>query len=171
MKKEVDEIGNSAEEVFAQIGVVLLLVQQFELLVERALKFIYTDKDKITPEEIFKLDKRSLGILLADLRKKANLAQETDLLFKNLLEDRNLFAHRLRQQEWFDAHTKEGRDAFWSFIQQFQQRLDVGIMIFTAILFSRAEELNLAPDFFKKMKDHRFVKEVRSYYPDTLASS
>jgi hypothetical protein len=160
-----EKVGNSAEEVFAQIGVTLLVVQQFELLVERSLKFIFADRADITPEKIFQEDRRSLGILIGDLRKRAAMAEPADQLLRDLLDDRNLFAHRLRHQDWFHAHTKEGRDAFWQFMSQFLPRLELGVMIFSAILFRHAEEKDIAPDFFEKMKDHDYLRRVRSYYP------
>lgn len=160
-----EDIGDSAEEVFAQIGVTLLVVQQFELLLERSLKFIFADSSDITPDKIFKEDKRSLGLLITDLRKRAAMAEQADQLLRELLEDRNLFVHRLRQQDWFDVHTKEGRDAFWQFMSVFFPRLDLCVMIFSAILFRHAEEKDIAPEFFEKMKNHDYLNQVRSYYP------
>jgi hypothetical protein len=161
-----DETGDSAEEVFAQIGVTLLVVQQFELLVERSLKFIFADRTDITPEKIFQEDKRSLGLLISDLRKRASMTAEADRLLLELLEDRNLFAHRLRHQEWFDPHTKNGRDSFWDFMKHFHLRLDIGVMLFSAILFRHAEGNHVDPEFFQKLQNHEFYQEVRSYYPD-----
>ena len=161
-----ETVGDSDEEVFANIGVTLLVIQQFELLVERSLKLIYSDRVDQTFEKVFAEDKRSLGILITDIRKKTNMSEDADKLLKDLLEDRNLFVHRLGHQEWFDAHTKEGRDAFWDFMGKFMPKLHMGNMLFSAILFRHAEERNVSPDLFDQLRNHEFYLEVRRYYPD-----
>jgi len=161
-----EKIGDSDEEVFATIGATLLVIQQFELLVERSLKLIYSDRADQTFEKIFAEDKRSLGILISDVRKKTNMAEDADNLLKGLLEDRNLFVHRLCHQDWFDAYTEEGRDAFWSFMGTFTPKLHLGNMLFSAILFRHAEQSGVDPAFFDQLRNHEFYLEVRRYYPD-----
>ena len=163
--KEDPVIGDSAEEIFAQIGLTLLIVQDFEHVLERALKLVFADSHELTANIVFKKDKRSLGRLMIDLRSRASISEDIETWMVDLLEDRNLFAHRLRELEGFDCHTTKGRDAIWGFLGDFYQRLERGILLFTAIHYKHADEIGFDSVLFRYSKHTDFHKEIARYYP------
>lgn len=161
-----EDVGDSPEEVFAQIGVTLLLVQQFEWMLERSLKLVFADKSELTAEKIFQADTRSLGLLMRDLRTKVSLSDDVDEFMRLLLKDRNLFVHNLRNQDWFDAHTKEGRDGFWTFIGRLTPQLEKGLLLFAAIHFKEAEDRRMPHVVDHILSNPEYYAAVRQFYPD-----
>ena len=158
-------IGDSAEEVFAQIGLTLLLVQDFEHVFERALKLVFAESHELTTEIVFKKDKRSLGLLMSDLRSRTSITEDIDGWMMDLLEDRNLFAHRLRELDGFDCHTTKGRDVIWEFLGKFYPKLERGILLFTAIHFKHADAIGFDSVLFRYTKHTDFHAEIAKYYP------
>ena len=166
MEKE-PVVGDSPEEVFAQIGLTLLITQDFEFMLERALKLVFADSEELTAEIVFKKDKRSLGRLMTDLRSRASITEDIERWMVDLLEDRNLFAHRLRDLKGFDCHTTKGRDVIWKFLGDYYQRLEKGILLFTAIQYQHADEIGFDSLLFRYSKHTDFHKEIARYYPHT----
>lgn len=154
------------EVIFAQIGIQLLLVQDFEWLLERSLKLVFAERADLTAEKVYKADKRTLGMLVKELREKAMIDSDANILLSQLLEDRNLFVHRLRHEPWFDTATTAGRNEIWKFFQLFQPRLQHGIMLFTAILLKFGDDVGFDSPLLKTLKKLPFYEELKtSYFP------
>lgn len=154
------------DEMLAHIGALLLNVQQFEFLLKHALKQIYADSAELTAEKIFAEDKRTLGRLINDLRKRANLEQDADALLGALLKDRNLFVHHLRHQKWFDTATERGRRQVWEFLGPFTLNLNRTIHLFVAIHVKHGDEIGFDSSEMRQIKaDPRW--KLEAYYPHT----
>jgi hypothetical protein len=121
------------DEMLAHIGVLLLNVQQFEFLLSAALKQIYAANADLTAEKLFAEDKRTLGMLITDLRKRADVGGDADALIGAVLHDRNLFVHRLAHQPWFDTASEDARRRVWVFLGPFSLNLNRAIRLFVAL--------------------------------------
>ena len=159
------KIGDSEDEVLSQIGITLLLVQDFEFLLERSLKLVFAKSEELTADIVFKKDKRSLGLLMRDFRSRAHITEDIDRWMIDLLEDRNLFAHRLRDLDGFDTQTTKGRDVIWNFLGDFYQRLERGILLFVAVQCKHADEIGFDSTLYRYSKHADFHKEVVRYFP------
>jgi len=157
-------IGDTDEEVFAQIGVHLLLVQDFEHLLRFAVRVALRERSEITIDSLTEDDRRTMGQFMRDLRKDASLHADLDSLLKEVLDDRNLFVHRLRDQPWFDTSTTEGRDRIWEWFGRAQPRLEEAIMIFTAFAFEYGKQIGFPEDLSKLQWTGDFYGEIESKY-------
>lgn len=152
------------DEMLAHIGVLLLNVQQFEFLLSAALKQIYAAKADLTAEKLFAEDKRTLGVLIADLRKRAEFESDADALIGAVLHDRNLFIHRLRHQPWFDTATDDSRRRVWEFLAPFSLNLNRAIRLFIALHIRHGDEIGFdSPEVRQLKRDPLW--ELRDYYP------
>ena len=154
----------SEDEMLAHIGSLLLNVQQFELLLKGALKQIYADAADLTAEKLFAEDKRTLGMMLGDLRKIAAVESDADALFVAVLRDRNLFVHSLRHQKWFDTSTESSRRRVWEFLGPFTQNLLRAIRLFIAIHVKHGDEIGFDSPAMRELKTDALWK-VSDYYP------
>lgn len=157
-------LGDTPEEVFAQIGVHLLLVQDFEFLLRFTVRIALRDRSEVTIDALTDDDRRTMGQFIRDLRKDAALHTDLDALLKQVLDDRNLFAHALRQQTWFDTTTTEGRDRIWAWFARAQPRLEEAIMIFTAFAVSYAKQTGFSGDLSKMPWVGDFYSELTKTY-------
>jgi len=156
-----------AEEVFAQIGITLLLVQDFEHLLSFALRIALKKHTDISVNNITKREIRTLGRMMKDLKEATHLDSDIEDLLRRVLENRNLFVHKLRQQSWFDPHSPEGRREVWKFFMKFCPDLEEAIMLFTALAFSFAKQIK-----FSHPSEKELLKELRvSGFLDRLEST
>lgn len=158
------KLGDSDEEVFAQIGIHLLLVQDFEFLLRFALRVALRDRAEVTIDALTEEDRRTMGQFMRDLRKDASLHSDLDALLKRVLDDRNLFVHGLRHQSWFDTTTTTGRDAIWNWFTAAQPRLEEAIMIFTAFAFEYGKSVGYPEDISKIPWKGDFYGELTKNY-------
>ncbi len=159
-----NRVGDTQEEICAQIGVHLLLIQDFEHLLTFALRVGLRERSEITIDSLTEEDRRTMGTFMRDLRRDASLRDDLDQLLKQVLDDRNLFVHRLRQQPWFDTHTSEGRDQIWKWFEQAQPRLHEAILIFTAFAFDIVQRSGFPEDISKLPWQGDFYREVAERY-------
>jgi hypothetical protein len=158
------KLGDTEEEVFAQIGLHLLLVQDLEHLLKFALRVALRDKRDATIESMTEEDRRTMGQFIRDLRKGAAIHSDLDALLKQVLEDRNQFAHRLRHQPWFDTSTTAGRDRIWDWFAQAEPRLFEATMILTAFALDYGKRIGYPDDFSSLPWTDGFYDEVTKKY-------
>ena len=154
----------SQDEVLSHIGVLLLNVQSFEWLLLQALKIVYADEADLTAERLFARDKRTLGVLIKDLSSKALISEDVESLLQKVLEDRNLFAHNLRHQDWFDLSTHEGRERALDFLMPFTQNLNLAIHLFIAIHIKHGDQIGFDSPEVRQIKNDELWR-VSDFYP------
>jgi hypothetical protein len=125
---------------------------------------IYADKADLTAEKVFARDKRTLGNLVKDLKLKALVSEDIEALLQKVLDDRNMFAHNLRHQEWFDLSTHAGRERALDFLMPFTQNLNLAIQFFIALHVKHGDEIGFdSPDMIKIKGDELW--RVKEFYP------
>ena len=145
----------SEDEILMHIGVLLMNVQQFEFLLSQAIKQTFADREELTKEKILAEDKRTLGTLLRELKKRTEIESDAANLLSKVLQDRNLFVHNLIHQEWFDTATLEGRDRVLAFLMPFTEQLDKSIRLFIAIHMKHGDEIGFESEDTKRIKKER----------------
>ncbi|MES2692743.1 MAG: hypothetical protein V4773_04665 [Verrucomicrobiota bacterium] len=152
------------DEILTHIGVLLLNVQHFEFLLTAALKQIYAPAEDLTPEKIFAGEKRTLGMLMSELRKRTTLEHDADALLAAVLKDRNVFVHHLSQRIGFDISSDIGRDRLWEFLGPFTLNLNRLIHLFVAIHIKHGDEIGFDSADVRQIKTDPGWK-IDAYYP------
>ncbi len=116
------EIPGSIKTAFFVMGYCLYHVQAVELTLKSCLTTSFALQDLESEDR--ELRKKSLGILLNQLRKRVDIDEDLEDLFAVFVEERNLFVHHLLRQ--FQMDKLEGLTA----------------MDFCQILTIRAQELS-----------------------------
>jgi hypothetical protein len=161
-----DEQPFTQDEILAQMGVLLLNVQSFEWLLLQALKLVYADEVDLTVEKIYAEDKRTLGALINGLKSKALISGDVEILLGKVLKDRNMFAHNLRHQDWFDLSTHEGRERALDFLMPFTQNLILAIQLFVAVHIKHGDQIGFDSPEVRKIKPDELWR-VGEFYPHT----
>jgi len=81
------------EEIFAEIGCRLVLLQDLEMYLAFVAKVIFESDSEKAREAILKADNKTMGQLLNALRSKVEISHDFDAALKRTLEARNTFVH------------------------------------------------------------------------------
>ena len=159
---------NSPEAAVYQIGLLLMLTQSTEDAILTSLRLLFNDR-VIDIIELTEPDRRTLGRLLRSLREEAEIAPEFDRVLQEFLQQRNLFAHKLSLQPWFDLSTDAGRDAIWKWIKAYQENLNDVLMVFTSynMMFLKKVGAANTPEW-AQMKANNFIQYIEEGYLSQL---
>jgi len=126
----------SKEQTYEQLGLLLLLTQDVERRLATLIGTVYP-KGPPTWEELSALKRSTLGGLLRKLKERVEIEPTFEDRLKRFLEGRNLFAHRLHHEPWFDLESEPGRDAVWRFIERYSNLLQDITLVVTSAIFSQ----------------------------------
>ena len=157
----MDSEHDTPEEVYQFAGELLFITQSFEDIVGATIKLVYSDLSEFDIEAFYRHDKKTLGMLLRDLRKQVEIEDDFDDWLKELLQERNFFAHQISREPWFDPDAPEGRKQIWEFYSRYYQRLETAMMTFGNILFNFAKEtgVEIPGDRYKD----KAISDLQSY--------
>jgi hypothetical protein len=160
-----EDIIQDEEALLSQIGLTLILLQDLEDALSHCTKMVFGDSKIITLEDLLSDDKRPLGQLITALKTAVDLNPDFDKLLKEMLNNRNLFVHRLRNQPWFNLHTYDGRKKAWMFLHDFYYQIEEVIMVFHAVAFRQAKELKMPETEEEKILRQRgFMQTIEKEY-------
>lgn len=94
------------EDVFAEIGCRLVLLQNLENFIGFAAKVVFAKDEIEARKNILNADPKMLGQLLGALRKNTQIEEDFDECLKRTLKARNVFVHEFSIK--FDLHSKDG---------------------------------------------------------------
>jgi hypothetical protein len=159
---------NSPEGAVYQIGMLLMLTQSAENAILTSLRLLFNDRI-VDISELSAPDRRTLGMLLRSLREAADMAPEFDQVLRDFLLQRNLLAHELSLQPWFDLSTETGRDAIWKWIKEYYGNLNDVLMVFTSynMMFLKQLGADKTPEW-AQMEANNFIKYIEEGYLSQL---
>ena len=154
----------SEDETLIHIAHLFLMTQQTEHSLSSFIGTIYP-KEKPSWEEIAVLGKDTLGGLIKKLKVRADMDERFVRLLEVFLEGRNIFVHKLTEQEWFDTTTENGRDKIWGFLETYQKCLEEIYHIATVTILERTEKIGIPEmeSLHKKLKETGYFDVIRSY--------
>ena len=159
------DIIQDEEALLAQIGLTLILLQDLEDAFSHCTKMIFGDSKILTLENLLTDDRRPLGELIKALKTAIDLHPDFEKLLLDLLNNRNLFVHRLRKQPWFNLQTVEGRKKAWMFLHDFYYQIEEVTMIFHAVAFRQAKEFRMSETEEEKILRQRgFMQTLEKEY-------
>jgi hypothetical protein len=120
---------------------------------------------------LFSPDRRTLGAFIAKLKHSVELEKGFTRLLEDLVKERNIFVHRLRQQSWFHLETPGGRKATLRFLFHFSNKLEVAIKIFQAFAIKQAKDCHMPETAQERtLRAMGFLDELESkYFPKLMA--
>lgn len=158
-----------AEELLAEIGISLLLIQDMEHFFTACMKLVFPDELPRTMDEFLTDDRRTFGTLVKEMKKLVDVSPEFDCLLRQTLEDRNLFVHRLQFQSWYDIHTKEGQDATWDFLGRLFEEVKETNRVFQAFIWRLHQEHGVPETEDERILRNRgFIQDLEANYVPSL---
>lgn len=166
----MEKVGDDPETIYAQIGILLLLVQDFERLLRFSISVALRDRKDVTIDSLSKKDRRTMGQFIAQVRADATLSKKVSDLLDRVLKGRNLFAHNLRHQPWFDLTTTKGRDEIWQFFSEFQPVLEEAMTVFAAFALDYGHKVGLKKEIDGMPWQGDFYERLKRDYMPSIAS-
>lgn len=131
------------EELLAQIGLTLLLLQDLEHIFSHCMRLIFGDKSMLSLKDFLSPEKRTLGKMKHELGLAVTLDDDFDDFLKTLIRNRNLFVHHLREQTWFNIETEQGQNSTYRFLIELFHQIESATKIFQAFALKQAKQYNM----------------------------
>lgn len=164
-----DDYDDDAEQLLAQIGISLILIQDMEFFFTACMKLVFPDELPRTMDEFLAEDRRTFGTLIKEMKKLVNVSPEFDNQLQQTLEDRNLFVHRLRFQPWFDIDSKEGQDATWEFLARLFNEVKETTRVLHAFLWRMHQEHGVPETEDERiLRGRGFIQDLEENYIPSL---
>ena len=141
------------EEIFAEIGCRLVLLQDLEMFLTFVAKVAFEKEPEIAKSAILKADKKTLGQLLNVLRKQVDVEKEFDKQLSRTLEARNVFVHEFSHV--FNLRNEKGLKQAINFLSDSLDDLAEVLNIMKAVILSYGRE--------KGLKDAELEEYWRQY--------
>ena len=157
---------NPKEGAVWLIGMLLLLTQDTEEFISFALRVVFKE-GVITFDDFARKDKKTMGMMIRDLQKHFHLDPSFEQLLCGFLEQRNIFVHSLRHQDWFDLESEPSLNRVWNFLKAYQENLEQVTATFVAFGLRFAEDHQVPMNEEKRlMEESGFLKYLKEgYYP------
>jgi hypothetical protein len=160
----------SEDETSSCIGQLLLMTQATERSISTLIGIIYPD-GRPSWQEIGKLNKNTLGALIAKLKERIEMNDAFVRLLDEFLKERNMFVHNLKKQSWFDTNSEEGRDKIWTFLESYSKLLWEVLHVVTAAIFKHFEKIGMPEtEYHRKLNQTGYLNLIKSYYPKSDAA-
>jgi uncharacterized protein YutE (UPF0331/DUF86 family) len=154
------------EDTLALIGKLLLLTQDTKHQISWVLRVVFKD-GLLTAEDFVRKDKKTLGQLVRTMRKNMQVEESFEGLLLAFVEQRNLFVHELRYQEWFNLDSEKNINRVWDALGRYMYNLEQVALTFTAYCTRFAEDIKTPKDeYWHKLEASGFLPHLRDvYYP------
>lgn len=123
----------SRDVLLQLIGETVLIFQRFEqLLLATLLSMGYESEADAKLRAALLRDKETLGSLLRHFNLRVEMPNQFTEIFDRLLFQRNLFAHRLFLEPWFDLDSDLGREQLNDYLRDIRADLKVALHVIIA---------------------------------------
>ncbi|WP_291271540.1 hypothetical protein [Geothrix sp.] len=143
------------EELFAEIGCRLVLLQDLEMFIAYVSKVVFAENAQKAKEAILNADTMTLGQLMGLLRKNVEIEESFDECLKRTLGARNLFVHEFSHE--FNIHTEAGAKEAIKFLVDTMDDLEESMQVMKAVIVSfgrsRSVEDKELEDYWRKHGD------------------
>lgn len=154
------------EEVFAEIGCRLVLLQDLELMITFVAKVVFEIDHTKARESILNSDKKTMGQLIKILREKVHIHEDFDSTLKRTLDARNFFVHDISHK--FNLRSKNGLAGAITFLSQSMDDLEEVTQTMKAVVVSCGRERGMNDvnweENWRKYGDLEQIEEV--YIPN-----
>lgn len=157
------------EELFAEIGCRLVLLQDLEMFIAFVAKVAFAEDSETARDEILNADTKTLGQLLNQLRKRVTVSASFDECLKRTLEARNLFVHEFSHE--FDVRTEEGVQEGFRFLVDTMDDLEEVSNVMRATIVSYANDNAMARDELEEhWRSYGDLEKLEKQYLPNISS-
>lgn len=156
---------NLSEEIFYDIGMRLVLLQNLETYIDFVAKVVFVDNNEEAKKALLNEDPKTMGQLLGMLRKRANIEDTFDEKLRRTLKARNLFVHELSVK--YNLHTKDGAIGAIQFICETMDDLEEVSNVMKVLIVSFGKEQGFSdPQLESKWREHGDLSQLeRTHMP------
>lgn len=146
---------SSREQVVLMIGETLLILQKVERFLAMALmNMLSTTSSDESLQKALHRDKETLGRLIKHFADRTELPEHFSEAFEKLLKDRNVFAHDLFMQEWFDLSSQSGRTTVDEFLRGIRTSAKIVIKVIMGALTPQDT------DAARPERDQKYIDQI-----------
>jgi len=159
---------DTPEEIFAEIGCRLVLLQDLEMFLTVVVKLVFEEDSIKARDAILKSDKKTMGQLLYELRKQVRIADDFDLALKRTLDSRNSFVHEFSHK--YNLTSQDGVSGAIDFLLKSMQDLEeVTYVMKTAIVIYGHQRGVLSSGFETNWRTFGDLAKIESKYIPKIA--
>lgn len=156
------------EEVFAEIGCRLVLLQDLEMFIAFAAKVVFAEDAAKARKAILNSDTKMLGQLLRLLRERVEIEEAFDERLKRTLKARNLFVHEFSHE--FDLRTKAGLRQGVRFLLDTMDDLEEVTKVMKALVVSFGRDKSVSDSELEEYwRRHGDLNELERRYIPALS--
>ena len=156
------------EELFAEMGCRLVLLQDLEMFIAFAAKVVFAEDPGKARDAILNADTNTLGQLLGIMRRRVKIEDSFDECLKRTLKARNLFVHEFSHE--FDIRTKKGVKEGVGFLLDTMDDLEEVTNVMKALILSYGgEEVVPDPELEAYWRKHGDLNTLESHYVPKLS--
>jgi hypothetical protein len=152
-------LNKETERILTLIGLLILVMQTTETMVDLVLTFVFQGREKLTLEVLERLERekraRTLGRLVKQMRDRVDINPVLEDLLDSFVEHRNQLTHRLDDVPGWDLETPEGREVACKFLLNLQDENQKIMEIFLGFLIAweSQHKLGILPPFPEEGKE------------------
>jgi len=159
-----DDFQPTVHDTLALVGKLLILTQRTEERISDVLRIVFKE-GILTAEDFVRKDRKTLGQLVSEIRRKMQVHAEFEGLLLAFVEQRNLFVHQLDSQEWFNLESVEGINTAWQALGRYMFNLEQVSLTFTAYWMRFAETAGVPKiGWWDKLEKSGFLPHLREFY-------
>lgn len=157
-----DQNISEVQRVLIAMGTILLAIQSTERLIELCITHILQLNGPLTLELLAreKASKRTLGQVLAKMRKHVEIEERFALQLSEFVEKRNVFAHHLQDLPGWTLRTDAGIATANAFLGRLLSLNEVVIKVFSGLARAWARENPRCPQFSDQFEAGRRFETV-----------
>jgi hypothetical protein len=157
------------EELFAEIGCRLVLLQDLEMFIAFVAKVAFAKNSGEARDAILNADAKTLGQLLGVLRKRVTVSDSFDACLKRTLKARNLFVHEFSHE--FDIRTEAGAQEGIRFLLDTMDDLEEVSNVMKAVIISfDRDNVIPEPELEEYWRNHGDLDKLEEHYVPKLST-
>ncbi|OMH31954.1 hypothetical protein [Motiliproteus sp. MSK22-1] len=159
-----------SEEIFAEIGCRLILLQDLELQIAFVVKVAFEENPIKARDAILNADNKTMGQLLGVLRKKVNVDADFDQTLKRTLRARNEFVHEFSHM--FNLRCEEGVEKAVKYLLKSMDDLEEVSNVMKAVIVAYGRDRGISDrDLEENWRQFGDLDELESRYIPKISES
>ena len=159
------DIQREQRDVLEAMGVALLLVQNAERVIRLCMTVVLPKQAPITLDSLQQQEdserSKTIGYFLCELRKRASIDEDFDLLLVSFLKNRNDFVHDLSRVPAWGLRTTEQTESALQFVHMLLRQADEVLKVFAGLLLAWQERNGMS---MPMVPEHEWFSEVNATY-------
>jgi len=159
------ELTEAQKHAFGVIGETLYMIQLAEWAIQTCMIFVFTGKNQISVERLYSenatIRKKTLGQVLAELRKRTEVHPQFNQMLKTFVEKRNFFVHHIFNDKDYSLATKDSCENIEDFLNDLQDYAWNVQNVFLGCLTNWMKETGVDELMPPQIKEDKHLQQVK----------